>query len=619
MDPVNTCDDSFAVSKSTNRHNAYYSASQPPPLSSTLFKRSTSSGSRQAADARASPYQSPQWMPPCSPNTGSHIDSISQQMARLFQSGRARCMIHNANIQLQDNKPPDYTAPYREPSLVPRILQSPYNEPTPKPSTARSSSYSEPDLVSHVPKSPSRLIDDEVRRRKTYLALRSEMVVVGLVCNKSDDRICIQIHEVFPTSTDDHSNSSSSRRLSPFMSNLAELDIQGECDISEIGTDSTGDHLIEQFTIEDCVKALILSVDAQACQIHLSMNQHRLLTSTSAHQLGIVAKLDEAEEPTKYGFNPADRSDSYGQARSYNSLAPGRDEPVHSSDTLSNSSWIEMVKEHHLFRNPFGVKIMAKAYEVDNRGSLLHADIIEPSGMYRELLDAQNVDFAKKSVSNGRALLNLPTPAYANALKCFQHALEIAPKFIEAHLARGDVFLLTDDLENASKCFRIVLKLDAENIEAKDGLDEIERKLHPDRFSLDENLDGNVTLSPRNDRKLLKLFKSKLFQRSQKRKRSISRSSSSSPLPVEVHTPKKSKKHKSMRSKKKKRKGKKKDKKKKKHKKSKRKKRKKRRRSHSSSVSDTPTSSNSDSDRYFQDLERRHVNQSSRSPSRSKV
>lgn len=156
-------------------------------------------------------------------------------------------------------------------------------------------------------------IDRHLRRRYVFSVLDSDMVVRGIVYDKTDSSLIITVAEIYslsgapfvpsPSVPLPHLSSLSAPQEN--FENLTDLHIRGECHAAEMqailnhkdkNKERGGEReeepppSIDRFHIGDSVKALVISVDIHSERIYLSLNNQRL--RSSMHKLGLLPKKD---------------------------------------------------------------------------------------------------------------------------------------------------------------------------------------------------------------------------------------------------------------------------------------------------------------------------------------
>jgi tetratricopeptide (TPR) repeat protein len=116
--------------------------------------------------------------------------------------------------------------------------------------------------------------------------------------------------------------------------------------------------------------------------------------------------------------------------------------------------------EHAVFRNPQSIHFMTKACQVHEHGSLLGCTMVPANEGYKELRALQNSAWALDSLKRGIAFAKKGgADNWENAIKCYQHAIEVDSKYVDAYTARGAALVLLERFDVAIESFQLALQL----------------------------------------------------------------------------------------------------------------------------------------------------------------
>ena len=278
-------------------------SSLPPPLSYTAGYAAPSSfpsysSVRSAPSIASPPHSRSPSMPPLSPRASPRItwppssprmDSIHSVSLRVEQwqrLGRVQAMMKTAHAHAAVS-----------------VVGSSGGALVRKASTTASS------RLPIDSREPLLTIDRYLRRRYLLRVLDSDMIVRGVVYNKTSVGLIITITQI---ETDSHTAERTAAIPLPTLSSqwpdhkseddmrdLEELEIRGECHLSEIqgaavgggeakAGEDAGGGMLSGFDVGDCVRCLVISVDVHSEKVYLSMHNARLkgAAATGTDRLG---------------------------------------------------------------------------------------------------------------------------------------------------------------------------------------------------------------------------------------------------------------------------------------------------------------------------------------------
>ena len=246
--------------------------------------------------------------PPSSPRTDS-VTSVTHRIEQWQRTGRVQWMMKNAHAHAAAHSD-TVSAPTRQPSeLVPSPSHA-SSASAPASSSSSSSSFASA-ASSRMPDSGREAlltVDRYLRRRFVFRLLDSDMTVKGVVYNKTSQGLVITISEVegaeaaLKGETPPTLSSASPEGKAEELSELEELEIRGECHLSEMhaalqseqrtagGTAAAGagagevdsQTVLDGCDVGDSVRALVISVDVHSEKVYLSMNNARMRSLSSA-------------------------------------------------------------------------------------------------------------------------------------------------------------------------------------------------------------------------------------------------------------------------------------------------------------------------------------------------
>lgn len=366
-------------------------------------------------------------------------------------------------------------------------------------------------------------VDKYLRRRHAYRLLDADMVVSGVVHDKTDAGIVITLTKVHPGAhvvTQYESGgspylSSESRDKEETFQDVVELDMRGFCQQCEMqenkakpkttlmsgnprrseaqATDEVTD--LDRHSIGDYVNALVISVDVHSEKIYLSLNNARLRGLKTTLRLGQTTRIaaTSTKQQSKRKHNNDDRfaspyaspyssprsntrtmnSSSYATPGGFFSFGYGsmsrsvspytKSAYAHPAsrapDRHNDKALCKTLRKAELFNNPEGVNIIRRSYNINQYGSLFAVHKPKACLLYQRLRQVQNQMWAKDSVYRGLAYAK--QNKYDAALKCYKHALEVLPVFTQAFVARGAAYVRMGRLELAISEFEAALAIDA--------------------------------------------------------------------------------------------------------------------------------------------------------------
>lgn len=266
--------------------------------------------------------------------------------------------------------------------------------------------------------------------------------------------------------------------------------IQGQCALSELTDTATSNPpymILDSIALGSCIKALVISVDTHSETIFFSLNNDRLHPHQSHHVLGVSVDVHTHRPHPNVSMVPASpmhhwRSSSWFNHPSRRSLliAPS---PSSSPSLQKGRSFCERLREHPLFKNPEGQNIMARAFGISDRASLLPQPPVDSNDTYVNLRAVQNKEWAIDSVSRGGELAR--NSKLDDAIRYYTQALEIEPQCVDAYVGRGAAYMRLERLQDACKDLRHAVELDPEHANAIKFLQAAEEKVgftHSYRF-----------------------------------------------------------------------------------------------------------------------------------------
>lgn len=245
--------------------------------------------------------------------------------------------------------------------------------------------------------------------------------------------------------------------------------------------------ILDSIALGSCIKALVISVDTHSETIFFSLNNDRLQPHQSHHVLGVSVDIQAGRPHPSVSMVPASpmhhwRSSSWFNHPSRRSLVIASS-PSSSPSLQKGRSFCERLREHPLFKNPEGQNIMARAFGISDRASLLPQPPVDSNDTYLCLRAVQNKDWAIKSVSRGAELAR--NSKLDDAIRCYTHALEVEPQCVDAYVARGAAYVRLERLQDACKDLRHAVDLDPAHANAIKYLQIAEAKVriaHSYRF-----------------------------------------------------------------------------------------------------------------------------------------
>ncbi len=293
--------------------------------------------------------------------------------------------------------------------------------------------------------------------------------------------------------------------------------------------------LIQCVVIVIAFAALIISVDPHSETIDLSLNNARLRGLYTVHTLG-VASGDKPVVPGSSiatAASPQHSNNASPSASPIASVVPPS-APVASPSTglFSYGSWsrapyggssggmsgaypivrrpnkpkpkarsfLDTVHRKPLFKNPEGLTLMIQAYNVNEHGSVIPRQAVPAGEFYRALRHEQNQKWAEESVSRGVVLAR--AAQYDNAIRCYQHALDIEPKFAHAYVAMGAAYIKQNNLKDAIKHLQTAIGIDPHVPNAHAYLEKAEQRValiareQAQRSSINVNAIGSGPILP---------------------------------------------------------------------------------------------------------------------------
>jgi hypothetical protein len=293
------------------------------------------------------------------------------------------------------------------------------------------------------------------------------------------------------------------------LQDLADLCIQGECHYAEIGelagkfpqnltnheislqlsmnrsstsgensantetsAGNSGFPSLDGYSIGDSVLALVISVDNFGEKVYLSMNNARIRQITTKFTLGPY-KLAETEQNSTNSVVLSNNFEAPSVPYGFpllNSAGKYKSSPAQLTKPRTKRAthnFVSNLRLSSVFKNPATLDSMIKVYNLNENGSLLGRNSFPGEEFsFKSLRFAQNQAWAKESVVKGISLAKKAN--YDSAMKCYNHALDIEPNFVQAFVARGACYVLQGEYDKAVKEFDQALKLDPKQPYAKD-------------------------------------------------------------------------------------------------------------------------------------------------------
>ena len=269
---------------------SYSTARSAPSIASPPHGRSPS----MAVSPRASPRIT--W-PPSSPRMDS-IHSVSLRVEQWQRLGRVQAMMKTAHA-------------HAAASAASGTGAAPLG---------RKSSLSSSSRLPLDSREPLLTIDRYLRRRYLLGVLDSDMIVRGVVYNKTGVGLIVTVTQI---EADAHTAERTTALPLPTLSSqwpdgrteddmreLEELEIRGECHLSEIqgatvqgGCDAkcgeeNGGGMLSGFDVGDCVRCLVISVDVHSEKVYLSMHNARLKGAAAAGADKLGPYRDSKQSPS---------------------------------------------------------------------------------------------------------------------------------------------------------------------------------------------------------------------------------------------------------------------------------------------------------------------------------
>jgi hypothetical protein len=176
---------------------------------------------------------------------------------------------------------------------------------------------------------------------------------------------------------------------------------------------------------------------------------------------GLKLKSSYSSGPSAYTPLQVQDSSSPGVRHNYSGGAEsgGRDGLlVHSTE------FNELLEKDPLFKNPEGIYIMLKYYDIEQHNCFLSKSLLGELGLVPEeehmdkLRAHQNLQWANQSYDKGVSMYK--AKEFDNALRCYNHALSIDGNFAPAHVGIGAMHVNDGLLKKAIASFETALRLD---------------------------------------------------------------------------------------------------------------------------------------------------------------
>lgn len=392
------------------------------------------------------------------------------------------------------------------------LLQRNHTSYTP---SHRSSLNNEPHSSTHALVT----IDRYLKRRYVFKLIDIGTICKAVVSDKTDTSVTLTMIEVYQNSSMITSDLNDKPRLSTLSSyesihelliDLDDLNIHCTVDYNKL-CDTTDDQTvhINRYHIGDMVKCVLCSVDTYQQLITASFKQSDCCTDME-HTLGKVNMQTPILNTNKHTLlhNHSTNSDSFNSSESpitqsspttihspphnnnnndnkqpllqhASSLAPYgfplANVPRRTKSNTNKSNIIKSIQKSFLFNSLNGYDIMCAAYNIPHTTSLLCNHTIDDRYLSSTLRVAQNNSWSRDSTLRGISYAK--RGLFDQSMKCYQHALDINPAFVQAFIARGAAYVLMQQSYNAIQQFQDALEIDPTNVYAKQYLDDAKKKL----------------------------------------------------------------------------------------------------------------------------------------------
>lgn len=128
------------------------------------------------------------------------------------------------------------------------------------------------------------------------------------------------------------------------------------------------------------------------------------------------------------------------------------------SETVPTSplKFLDALESHPLYNNPCSLQTFCNAFGIIDHGSLLHGP---PRAFndYVSIRNTQNFCWARESVKRGIQFTK--GGENENALKCYNHAIEVDRNFVDAYTARGALWVNVGKFDDGIEDFKTALRL----------------------------------------------------------------------------------------------------------------------------------------------------------------
>ena len=180
------------------------------------------------------------------------------------------------------------------------------------------------------------------------------------------------------------------------------------------------------------------------------MEANELFSGPEARLTGLKSRLGLAT-PTGKGAVREEKSDTFG----FSWLAPPS-----SPDQMSASSLLATLISDSNYFNPTATRLMREAFELRP----FETSPLRCQGTgddYLALREAQNLSWAESKTKEGTCRAR--EGQHSEAIALYTQALQLAPRYANARIARGCSFANMLQYDDAIRDFRLVLNQDASN------------------------------------------------------------------------------------------------------------------------------------------------------------
>lgn len=464
------------------------------------------------------------------------IQSINQRIENLQRNGRINQLLKHVNKTNKNNSSKRNSVQYTDSSKSQSINSNTFN-----------SMRLLKDNTNNNLNQPTQLIDKLLRRKYILRLLHNNIIVSGKVYNKTNDGLTINLCNVYIDKNDilvnikDIENKPRLSNLSNYINNLLidndDLNIHiNICNeqLKQAGNSNNGSidnsDILNKYSIGDNIKCIILYINPYTYDIQGSIDQSLCKHNSDNHILGLHKQVDNnkdnnklisisskslSQSPPTYIQSPhihnsnsiTAYSPSYTTTNDTTitrTLPPVYNTPYGFPSTTSttvtsttrrskyktiNNTISKQIQRNELFNVYNGYTILCSIYSIQdssNKQTLMQYTIIDDRYTADSLRVLQNNSWARDSVLRGISYAK--RSLFDQSMKCYNYALDIQPRFVQAYIARGAAYVLMNQLQQAIIQFKTALTIDNNNTYAKQYLDDAEKRL-----KLQENNDISNT------------------------------------------------------------------------------------------------------------------------------